>query len=569
MFIASQWPKTRATPLKDRRSSAAIHFVVNYRGGNVMNAKTLTAVLLMGSSALAFMPAAYAAASDTEARIQALESEIQDLSNKMLELKRSTENQNADAQKQQASAVKVTITNGRPTISSADGNFTASLRGTLQADWGYYSQSAAAKGLPAAYGPDLSSGTNLRRAELGIQGKVFGEWSYFFLYEFGNPSTEAPGHILYSYLQYDGLAPWAFRVGVYAPPANLDDSTAAADLMFLERNAPSNMQRGIAGSEGRDAISILYMGERVFGALSYTGGKVQDGPVFDEQQALLGRVAYMAYADAEAHLLIGANGTYVFKLPDGVASGSATLATTPGGTALNCITLSDLPEISVDSNAVKLVNTGSLPAKHVLQWGVETAGNYRNFYGQAGYYGFQVDRTPVAYAAYSGASTSATTVVHPGDNRFSAWYVQASWIMTGESKGYNPASGAFTSPKPAQPFSLSNGGWGAWELAARYSDLNLNDHVNDASNVITNWTGVSTRTYTYYNTVRGGDQRIVTVGLNWYPNNNVRFAFDYQLIDVSRLQTPSAVTTAVTPALPEVNGGQNLQTMAARMQIAF
>jgi phosphate-selective porin OprO/OprP len=329
------------------------------------------------------------------------------------------------------------------------------------------------------------------------------------------------------------------------------------------------MQRGIAGSEGRDAISILYMGERLFGALSYTGGKIQDGPVFDEQQALLGRVAYMAYADADAHLLVGANGTYVIKLPDAVANGGATLAGTPGGTALNSVALSDLPEISVDSNAIKLVNTGSLPANHVSQWGVETAGNYQNFYGQAGYYGFQVDRTPVAYTAYSSASASATTIVRPSSNNFSAWYLQGSWILTGESKGYNPATGAFTSPKPAKPFSLTNDGWGAWELAARYSDLNLNSHANDASNVITNWTGPSTKTYTYYNTVRGGDQKIATVGLNWYVNNAVRFAFDYQWIDVNRLQAPAAVTTTGTPALPTVNGGQNLQTMAARMQVAF
>jgi len=538
----------------------------------------MATALLAGTAFCVVTQAAQAAAnasSDTEAKIRVLESEIQNLSSQMQELKRSTQDQYADVQKQQAdaqkqqAAVKVTIANGRPTIASADGNFTASFRGILQADWGYYGQSAAAKSLPAAYGPDLSSGTNLRRVELGLQGKVFGDWSYFFLYEFGNPSTEAPGHILYSYLQYDGLAPWAFRVGAFAPPANLDDSTSAADLMFLERNAPSNMQRGIAGSEGRDAISVLYMGDRLFGALSYTGGKVQDGPVFDEQQALLGRVAYMAYTDADAHLLVGANGTYVIKLPDAVANGGASLATVPGGTAFNAITLADCPEISVDSNAIKLVSTGSLPASRVSQWGVEVAGNYQNFYGQAGYYAFQVERTPVAYTAYSSSSASATTAVQPSGNNFSAWYFQGSWILTGESKGYNPATGAFTSPKPAKPFSLANDGWGAWEVVARYSDLNLNSHVNDAASVITNWTGASTRTYTYYNTVRGGDQKIATVGLNWYPNNNVRFAFDYQWIDVSRLQGPAAVTTAGTPALPAVDGGQDLQTIAARVQIAF
>jgi len=534
-----------------------------------MRANLWTALLLTGSSALSLTPVAQAAAGDTESEIQALETQIQTLSNQMLDLKRATQDQYAEIQKKQPAAVKPGIANGRLTVASADGNFTVAVRALLQEDWAYYSQSAAAKALPAAYGPDLSSGTNLRRAELGLQGKVFGDWSYFFLYEFGNPGTEAPGHILNSYLQYDGLAPWAFRAGVYAPPSNFEDSTSGADLMFLERNAPSNLQRGIAGSEGRDAISVLYMGDRLFGALSYTGGKVQDGPIFDEQQAVLGRIAYMAYANADAHLLVGANGMYVIKLPDAVASGGTTLATTPGATALSSVTLADCPEISVDSNAIKLVSTGSLPANHVSQWGVETAGNYQNYYGQAGYYAFEVDRTPVAYTTYSSATTSATTIAYPSNNRLSAWYVQASWTLTGESKGYNQATAAFTSPKPAKPFSLVNGGWGAWELVARYSDLNLNDHVNDTSKVITNWTDASTRTYTYYGTVRGGDQRIATFGVNWYPNSAVRIALDYQLIDVSRVQPPESVTTAGMPTLPVVNGGQNLQTVAMRMQIGF
>jgi hypothetical protein len=49
----------------------------------------------------------------------------------------------------------------------------------------------------------------------------------------------------------------------------------------------------------------------------------------------------------------------------------------------------------------------------------------------------------------------------------------------------------------------------------------------------------------------------------------VRFAFDYEWIDVSRLQTPTAVTTAGTPVLPTLNGGQTVQAMAVRAQVSF
>jgi len=552
----------------------------------------LAAILLAGTAGVALASAAHAsgkrsdaapaAQSDNGAKIQALENEIQDLSNQVQDLKRSTGDEYTDVQNQQASAVKVTIANGRPTIASADGNFTAQIRALAQADWGYYSQTAAAAALPTAYGPDLGSGANFRRVYLGIQGKLFGDWSYNFNYDFGGSGgTETPGHIQSVYLEYDGLAPWAFRVGAFPPPTNIEDGTSSSDTIFLERNAPSDLQRNIAGGDGRDAVTILYTGDTVFGAASFTGNKIQDGakalaaagataaPNYDEQLAVVGRLSYLPISSADAHWLIGVNGTYVIKPPDLVPNGTATLATTPGASAKNSVTLSDPPELTIDSNGTLLATTGSQPANHVSQWGAETAGNFQNFYGQAGYYGFQVDRAPVAFKTFTSATASATTVVQPSNNSFSAWYVQGSWILTGESKGYNPATGSFTPPKPAHPFSLDDGGWGAWELAARYSALNLNSHANDGSNVITAWTGATTRTYTYYNTVRGGDQRIATVGLNWYPNNTVRFALNYEWIDVNRLQTPAAVTTTNTPALPTVSGGQTIQAIALRAQVSF
>lgn len=423
--------------------------------------KRFAAAMLIGTANLMFVSGAGAqnVNGDNLAKIQALESEIRDLSDQVQDLRRSTADRYTDLQNRQAAAVKVSIANGRPTISSADGDFTAAIRALAQYDTAHYFQSAAASSLPAAYGPDLSSGSNFRRVYLGIQGKLFGDWSYNFNYDFGGSGgTETPGRIQSVYLEYDGLAPWAFRAGAYPPPANIEDGTSSGDTIFLERNSPSNLQRGLAGGDERNAVTVLYTGDRLFGALSYTGGKVQDGPVFGEQQAVLGRISDLVYSDSDAHLLVGANGTYIIKLPGAVAKDGATLSSTPGATALNSITLSDQPEITVDSNGIKLANTGALPANHLTQWGVETAGNLHNFYGQAGYYAFAVDRAPTAYKIFTGSSTSSTSIVQPSNNHFSAWYVQTSWVLTGESKGYNAANGAFTPPKPAHPFSLKNGG---------------------------------------------------------------------------------------------------------------
>ena len=535
-----------------------------------------------------------ALAATPDARLQALEDQIQTMSKQLQDLKSDAETQqdvfkrqqdeakvrDAETKKQSASVAKAGIANGRLSVSSTDGNFTAAVRSLLQVDSGYYMQGGGAKALPAAYGPDLSSGTDLRRVFLGLQGKVFGDFSYYFLYDFGGPSTETQGHIQYAYLQYDGMAPWAVRVGAFAPPLNIEDSTASGDLLFFERNSPSNLQRNIAGSEGRDAITVFYAGERIFGAASLTGNKVQDGakalaaagatatPNYDEQTAVVGRFSYLAVSSADAHWIVGVNGLHVFKLPDLTANGSATLSTTPGGTAAHSYALSDLPEFAVDSNGIQLVNTGALSANHVTSWGVETAGNYQNFYGQAAYTSYGVKRSPVAYNVYSGAGAFAAAAVQPLSNSFSGWYVQGSWIITGEARPYNPATASFSSPKPAKNFSIKDGGWGALELVARYSSLDLDSHANDATNAVTGWTGTG-KTYTYYNTVRGGVQNIVTIGVNWFLNPAIKLALDYQYIDVSRLQTPAVVTTAGTPTLAALNGGQTLSTIAMRLQLSI
>lgn len=540
-------------------------------------------------------PAAAAMDAATKARIEKLESAVQALTAEIMDLKHSTLNEDKPqaqqtksnkpaienagpspgdkamaATAQTAQGAKVTIDNGRPTIASADGKSSAALRGLIQFDNAYYMQDASARNLPAAYGPDLSSGSNFRRVYLGVQGKAFGDWSYNLNFDFGGANgTEASGRIQSAYVQYDGLKPFAFRIGAFPPPAGIEDGTASPDTMFLERNAPSDLQRSIAGGDGRDAVSVLYLGDRLFAALSYTGAKVQDSAVFDEQQALLGRVSDLLYSDSDAHFLVGVNGTYVIEPPDAVANGAPALSGTPGASALHTLTLSDPPELTVDSNGVRLVNTGALPAKHLWQWGVEAAGNWRNLYAQAGYYGFEVQRDDVAFKVFTNSSASHTEIVTPSDDSFNGWYVQGSWVLTGEAKTYIASNGAFGPPKLAQPFALDGSGWGAWELAARYSELDLNDHVNDTANIITNWTGATTRTFTYYNTVRGGEQRIATVGLNWYPNSFVRFALNYQWIDIDRLQAPATVTTSGTPALPMLDAGQTVQAIAFRSQISF
>jgi phosphate-selective porin OprO/OprP len=65
--------------------------------------------------------------------------------------------------------------------------------------------------------------------------------------------------------------------------------------------------------------------------------------------------------------------------------------------------------------------------------------------------------------------------------------------------------------------------------------------------------------------VRGGDQRIVTGGINWFPNTFFRLMLDYQDVRVRRL-SPSA-STFQTPAGVEV--GQHYHVVMLRTQFSF
>src|SRR6185436_20057737 len=217
------------------------------RKASLKSATSIVAVAAVLMAAAA--PANAASREELERQIEALkkqmaaqQEQLDLLTSQVRDVKTSSASQYADTQRQVAESPKFSIKNGRPTFESADGKFTATLRGMAQFDAAYYMQDASATTLPAAYGPDLSSGTNFRRVYLGVQGKVFGDWSYQFNYDFGGSNgTENPGRIQSVFLQYDGFKPFALRLGAYPPPANIEDATSASDTLFLERNAPSEL----------------------------------------------------------------------------------------------------------------------------------------------------------------------------------------------------------------------------------------------------------------------------------------------------------------------------------------
>ncbi|MGH8622854.1 MAG: porin, partial [Burkholderiales bacterium] len=107
------------------------------------------------------------------------------------------------------------------------------------------------------------------------------------------------------------------------------------------------------------------------------------------------------------------------------------------------------------------------------------------------------------------------------DPTFNSFYVQGGWFLTGESRRYNMATGSFQMPRPFTPFAWPYG-WGAWELALRYSHTDLDYHAGDRG------------TAADLDAVRGGVQDVWTLGLNWHLNSNFRMSLNYYHVDVDR-----------------------------------
>ncbi len=138
------------------------------------------------------------------------------------------------------------------------------------------------------------------------------------------------------------------------------------------------------------------------------------------------------------------------------------------------------------SKAPLFVDTGSGAADKTTQYNLEAMWRRGPFWLAAEYLGTHVDSPRF------------------GALDFSSYYVTGSWIITGEMRDYRPKSGTF-GPVPVSR-SVNHNGYGAWELAARFSSIDLNDGP-----------------------VRGGEMDIISLGLSWWlsPNFNVNMNYRY------------------------------------------
>ena len=408
---------------------------------------------------------------------------------------------------------------GRPTFTSADGKYLVSLGLQLNFDFGGYFTGTTPN--PNNRSATLAPlGENLRRFRIPLQFR-YEDIVVAVTPEFGG-TPDGTVSIYEANISYSGIKPLTFTAGYFKPWLTLADSTSSQDFLFLERPSIVEISRNIAAGDTRASAGVRGYGDQWFAAAYLTGQKYGAQStvtsIYSQDGGTL-RLAGRPLAGPDYDLHLGVSASDAFHLTRNSGGGQTA-------------SLSDYPEARVDP--VKLISTGTIiGANSAYSAGPEVAFRYKNFLIEGEFIQVGVERS--AFGAKPAPNLS-----------FNGGYGEASWVITGEPRKYDPSAGAFARPVPAQPFSPKNGTWGAFELAGRYSATNLNSNTSrGVSQAVTGG-------------VFGGYQQILSFGLNWYLNDNYRIMADYYISQIDKLNT--AGTT---------QNGQNFQALLFRLQATY
>jgi phosphate-selective porin OprO/OprP len=512
------------------------HRALNHRA--LMGAVSLAAIFAAESANAQSAPVSADQIDRLQAQIKALEREVQALKAKTTSSEKAYA-ASAPVTKAPApapTAIAKMSAGNRPSICTVDGLNCIAITSRVHFDAGgyWYSPNSA-----LTSPQNLDNGVNARRLRLGVLGTFNGDWNYALIYDFGGSSDGFPpvsggltSGFENAYLSYVGLKPVSFDIGYLDVPFTLEEAISSNDIMFIEHPSSQIIAVNIAASDSRSAVGIRGNDERFWAGVYVTGPTSGTTHIFAPTATTTGSPGTLGSPGFSEQLGATARATYQI-LQDPLytlhVGGNAEFLIIPPGT--NSLTLSDRPELRIDPTAI--LSTGSIAnIAHAQVYVGEVAGTYGPLFVQGEFFWYNVDRL------------LGLPSVH-----FNGFYAQGSWTVTGESHQYLPGSGAYSGIVPTNPLSLSAGGWGAWEIAARYSRVDLNDLFTP---------GISTAVT---NGVAGGVQEIYTLGLNWYPNRNVRFMLDYLHGKVDKF------TGTALPLGSDI--GAHFNALAMRTQVAF
>lgn len=392
-------------------------------------------------------------------RLNALEAKVQSLEARNAELEEQAKfNQDRIEKVEVRSAKAVQFTWG-PGFSDVSGGFTFKPRGVIELDYAGYNERGG--------GYDYSNGTQIRRGRFGFDGTAFKTFAYRIEAEYVGGTV----NLLDAYVQYTGFKKWLITVGQQKAPYGLEANTSDSFNTFLERGM-GNVAFGAVGAERRVGITVNYATDHlnatvgVFGAGEAVGRSTLGTP--DEAYGANARVVWEPINDTDRVVHLGVSG-YKSTNFDG-----------------NAITqLGDRPNSRVDGGRIESITVSQ--AKDATFLGAEAAFVYGPFSVQGEYDHLKVDRFGINKTV-----------------DFEGFYVFGSVFLTGESRVFK--NGVVDRLKPFNDFNPQKGSWGAFELAARYDQLDLTDHnLSLLTKRATSWTGA----------------------VNWYLNGNVKLMINY------------------------------------------
>jgi len=335
---------------------------------------------------------------------------------------------------------------------SADGDEVVKFGGRIMNDWAWHSDDTGS----------FVDGTEFRRARLYAAGTLYGNVDFKAQYDFAGGDADFKD----VWIGLKDIGPGNLKVGHFKEPFSIEELTSSKYISFMERSLPD------AFAPGRNTGAMVYdhvddarmtWAVGVFRTANDTGNDTAGN---DGEYSVTARVTAAPIYRDDGRSVLHLGAAYSVRAADG-----------------NSVSFAQRPE---DHLAPKLVDTAGIAADGVDLLGVEAAWV----------------RGPLSVQAeLVQASVDATAGSDPD---FQGYYVMGSWVLTGESRPYDPKSGTFGRLRPESNY--GDEGKGALELTARLSSIDLSD------------AGVA-----------GGELDDVTLGCNWYLNPHTRVMLNYVL----------------------------------------
>lgn len=319
---------------------------------------------------------------------------------------------------------------------------------------------------------DPDDDAKLRRARVYLSGRILDDFGFKIERELA-PSK---GEFRNLWASYRASSRLAFKVGNFIAPFGLEQISSSNYLTFMERSMSGSIAPSFttgARIDGNWRLTDRRTRHRM--AWSLAAGIEPLGQASDDQHrsehwSVVSRLSYAPIARKRQVVHFG-----------GAAEFRDVLGDSP-------YRISTQVESSLGPRIIDTGDIGGVDSTVAL--GAEAAALFGPVLIQSEYHHAFLQRDAGA-----------------GDLEFGGGYVQASWVVTGERRQYSPRVGVFQGVNPRSD-------WGAVELAARYSVMDLRD-----------------------GDVNGGEATAWTAGLNWYIWSNLRFMFNYVYVDAEQRNT--------------------------------